>query len=237
MSPEPTTRARNLFLLGIIFAHPTKRNARTIPASPLSHSSSLLPLRLSIRTLINITHLIRPPNPTSSLSQLRVSAILLILTTDHRNALRHFEVPILVRKLVHILTCNPARGTGSRLVKSRLASLLIAIILRRGIGVQLLTIANGHVQREAGIGLARCCCVAVAVGLVFRGRRGCDNLRGCEADLQVLDVLVRHDVRVGQVQLEQDGGADLRVHGDGRVGDARAFVGRGGPEGQVPGGN
>lgn len=51
----------------------------------------------------------------------------------------------------------------------------------------------------------------------------------------MLDIFVRDDVRVGKVELEQDGGAYLRVDGDGRVGDLGAFVGGWRPEGQVSG--
>ena len=46
----------------------------------------------------------------------------------------------------------------------------------------------------------------------------------CEADLQVLDVFVGRDVRIGEVEFEQDCGADLRVHCDGWVGDLGALV-------------
>jgi hypothetical protein len=52
----------------------------------------------------------------------------------------------------------------------------------------------------------------------------------------VLDVFVWDDVGVGEVEFEEDGGADLRVDGYGRVGDLRALVGGRGPEDQVPSG-
>lgn len=51
----------------------------------------------------------------------------------------------------------------------------------------------------------------------------------------MLDVFVRDNVRVGEVEFEQDGGANLRVDGDSRVGDLGAFVRGWGPEGQVSG--
>ena len=41
----------------------------------------------------------------------------------------------------------------------------------------------------------------------------------------MLDVFVCGDVRIGEVELEQDGGADLGVDCDGRVGDLGALVG------------
>jgi len=46
----------------------------------------------------------------------------------------------------------------------------------------------------------------------------------------VLDVFVWDDVGVGEVEFEEDGGADLRVDGDGRVSDLRALVGGGRPK-------
>jgi hypothetical protein len=49
----------------------------------------------------------------------------------------------------------------------------------------------------------------------------------------VLNVFVGDDVRVGEVEFEKDGGADLRVNCDGRVGDLCALVSGRGPEGQV----
>lgn len=48
--------------------------------------------------------------------------------------------------------------------------------------------------------------------------------------MQVLNVFVWDDVGVGEVEFEEDGGADLRVDRDGRVGDLRALVGGRGPE-------
>jgi hypothetical protein len=57
-----------------------------------------------------------------------------------------------------------------------------------------------------------------------------DDFGGCDAELQVLDVFVWDDVGVGEVEFEEDGGADLRVDGYGRVGDLRALVGGRGPE-------
>jgi hypothetical protein len=47
----------------------------------------------------------------------------------------------------------------------------------------------------------------------------------------VLDVFVWDDVGVGEVEFEEDGGANLRVDGDGRVGDLGSLVGGWGPEG------
>jgi hypothetical protein len=47
----------------------------------------------------------------------------------------------------------------------------------------------------------------------------------------VLDVFVCGDVGVREVELEEHGGADLRVHCDCWVGDLRAVVCGGGPEG------
>lgn len=49
----------------------------------------------------------------------------------------------------------------------------------------------------------------------------------------MLDVLVRGDVGIGEVEFEQDGGADLCVDCDGRVGDLGAFVSCRRPECQV----
>lgn len=49
--------------------------------------------------------------------------------------------------------------------------------------------------------------------------------------MQVLDVFVRDDVGVGEVEFEEDGGADLRVDRDGRVGDLSSFIGGWRPEG------
>lgn len=76
--------------------------------------------------------------------------------------------------------------------------------------------------------------VRAAVGIIIGvGGGGRDDLVGRDAQLQVLDVLVSDVVRVGEVELEQDGVADLRVDCDGLIGDLRAFVRRRRPEGEV----
>jgi hypothetical protein len=49
----------------------------------------------------------------------------------------------------------------------------------------------------------------------------------------VLDVFVGGDVRVGEVEFEENGRADLRVDCDCWVGDAGAVVGSWRPEGEV----
>jgi hypothetical protein len=188
-----------------------------------------LPLRLSVRSLIRI-NLVRPPNPPSTLAK---NLHIISFIPKNSNPLRHPKIPIRIRVLMQILTRNPPRSARRRLIKPlpSLTIFILTIILRR-IRVQFLTIANRHVQRKARV----CGALCVVFGGVLGRRRRDEVVRRCEADLQVLDVFVGGDVRVGEVELEEHGAADLRVDCDCWVGDAGAVVGSWRPEGEVAGG-
>lgn len=206
-------------------------------------STSLLPLRLLVIRAIETVDLISSPNSSCSLAESLIPVAILslmpvpidsliFLIANNRRALWHDKVPILIRVLMHILTRNPPRSTGRSLIVPH-ATLLILIILRR-IWVEVLAVADRHIELEARVRVAVHAAVGVLVGMKFGvGGVGGDELVRRNAQLQVLDILVSDVVRVGEVELEQDGVADLRVDRDGLVGDLRAFIRRRRPEGEV----